>query len=384
MPLLTLDYFLTQDVYADDAFTPEIEPAEPFTLGVRVTNTGQGVAQDVRIESAQPRIVDNELGLLINFQIIGSSVDDSPATPSLLADLGDIDPNESTVARWTMQTTLSGEFVEFNADFVHADELGGELTSLLEATYTHFLVHDVRVDLPGRDAVRDFLAKDGDVLRVYESHGLDSEVTDQSANATLDPAGQKGSQVDYTLIVPPTAGFLYVRLPDPQGGAKEITRVMRSDGKLLAQDNAWLSRTRRQDNGWDHFINLFDADGTGQYVVTMDAVIAEPQPPVLQYIPDRTTYEGNQVSFLVEASDPNGTFPEIAAAPLPAGATFIEDTQGPPTLSTYVFDWTPAIGQAGDYDIEYTATDGDFEVSQTARITVCPFDNPGFRRQRGW
>ena len=35
-----------------------------------------------------------------------------------------------------------------------------------------------------------------------------------------------------------------------------------------------------------------------------------------------------------------------------------------------MFDWTPAIGQAGDYDIEYTASDGDFEVSQIARITV--------------
>jgi hypothetical protein len=45
-------------------------------------------------------------------------------------------------------------------------------------------------------------------------------------------------------------------------------------------------------------------------------------------------------------------------------------------VSTYVFDWTPAIGQADNYDIQYTATDGDFEVSQTARITVCPFDNP--------
>jgi hypothetical protein len=34
-PLLTLDYFLTKDIVADDPMTVPIEPIEPFTLGVR-------------------------------------------------------------------------------------------------------------------------------------------------------------------------------------------------------------------------------------------------------------------------------------------------------------------------------------------------------------
>ena len=52
----------------DDAFTPEIEAPEPYTL-VCVGITGYGTANDA-IESAQPRIVDNELGLAINFDIL--------------------------------------------------------------------------------------------------------------------------------------------------------------------------------------------------------------------------------------------------------------------------------------------------------------------------
>ena len=64
-PLLTLDYFLPYEVYADDAFTPEIEPPEPFNLGVRVKNDGQGIAHSLQIDSAQPRIVENQQGLLI-------------------------------------------------------------------------------------------------------------------------------------------------------------------------------------------------------------------------------------------------------------------------------------------------------------------------------
>jgi hypothetical protein len=60
----------------------------------------------------------------------------------------------------------------------------------------------------------------------------------------------------------------------------------------------------------------------------------------------------------------------IAAPPLPAGASFTEDSAGSPDLSIYVLDWTQVIGRAGDYDIYYPPSDGDFEVSQTTRITV--------------
>ena len=38
MPLLSLDYFIPRDVFADNPLTDEIEPIEPFTLGVRVQN----------------------------------------------------------------------------------------------------------------------------------------------------------------------------------------------------------------------------------------------------------------------------------------------------------------------------------------------------------
>ena len=69
MPELTLDYFIPTDVYGDDAFTTEIEPPVPFPLGVRVKNNGFGVARNLKIDSAQPEIVENELGLLIGFFI---------------------------------------------------------------------------------------------------------------------------------------------------------------------------------------------------------------------------------------------------------------------------------------------------------------------------
>ena len=62
-------------------------------------------------------------------------------------DFGDIEPNTSGMARWTMSCSLSGTFEYFNADFSYSDELDGELTSLIDAVNTHFLVHDVLTDL---------------------------------------------------------------------------------------------------------------------------------------------------------------------------------------------------------------------------------------------
>ncbi|MFD1259670.1 calcium-binding protein [Entomomonas asaccharolytica] len=259
-PMLSLDYFFPSDVYADDPFTPEVEPSIPFTLGVRVKNSGAGSSYKTTIESAQPKIVENEQNLLIDFLILGGYVGNQPAGKSLLLDFGDIEPLTSKVGRWSMITTLSGKFTEFSATFTHADTLGGAVTSLLKEVNTHTLVHDVRVDLAGRDSINDFLALDGDVLRVYESEGIDSEVNDQSASASLEAEGE-----DIKLVFPATQGLVYIKMADPYLGSRELVNVKRSDGKILPQENVWLSKTRNDDLSWSHSINLFDTNSTGIY-----------------------------------------------------------------------------------------------------------------------
>ena len=262
-PMLRLDYFLPSDVYADDAFTPEQEVPVPFTLGVRVSNTGAGAAQQMKIDSAQPRIVENEQGLLIDFEILGGYVSDEPAGKSLMLNFGDIAPRSSKMGRWIMQTSLSGQFTAFDARFSHADALGGALTSLIEDVRTYVLVHDVRVNLPGRDSVRDFLAFDEQVLRVYESEGMTTDVADLSSEAQLSVTGAQGR-----ITLPQQAGFVYVKINDPHQGAKPPVGVQRSDAQMLPVENVWLSKTRNEDLSWSYFINLFDVDSTGSYTLS--------------------------------------------------------------------------------------------------------------------
>lgn len=370
LPLLTLDYFLTTDVVADDPFTPAIEPAEPFTLGVRIKNNGQATAKNMKIDSAQPKIIENKQGLLINFLLTGSYINDAPAQKSLLLDFGDIAGNSSKMGRWNMETTLAGKFTEFTARFTHADELGGSLTSILQATNTHPLIHDVRVDLPGRDNVRDFLAQDGDVIRVYESDGPDTIVTDRSAVASFT---QVAGTNNYRLNFPATAGFAYARLADPFKGTKTVGAIVRSDAKLLGPENTWLSKTRNTSTKqWDYFVNFFDVNTTGSYDSAFEVPSTGTMPPVMQFIADRTVQVGKQVSFVVEASSPGGKAVTIAATPLPAGAKLIAQAADPaaPGLARAAFDWTPPAGSAGSYPITFSATDGALNVQRVATIKV--------------
>ena len=264
-PQLILDYFLAGDVYADDAFTSEVEPSVPFTFGVRIKNVGGGAANKLKIETVQPTIVDNQQGLVIAFQIINGYVNDVASDKTLLLNFGDIPSSSTKTGRWDMTTTLSGRFTELASTFTHDDSLGGTLTSLLKEVNTYILVRDIKVDLPGRDNIRDFLALDGTTLKVFESEGQNTAVTDYSAGATL----TSSTGGNYRLRFNAAAGLAYVKIADPNNGAVRPGRITRSDGKVLPVENIWLSKKRNSDLSWAYSVNFFDANSTGDYTVDL-------------------------------------------------------------------------------------------------------------------
>jgi hypothetical protein len=373
-PALTLDYFLTEEVVGDNGFTPEIEPAEPYTLGVRISNNGFGFAKSVKIESAQPRIVENKLGLAVNFKILSSYLKDQPAAPTLLINFGNIEPKGVTAGRWIMESNLAGKFTAFNASFTHADELGGELTSLLQATNANFLVRDVLMDLAGRDSLRDFLAYSATrVLYVYESEptGL-NEVTCTNCkkvaaveNAVIISEDSSRSRFDFE----PVGGLTYAQAADPFNGNKVLAKVVRENGSVVHPQNTWLSKKRAADNiSFEYFVNIFDNNSNGSYTLYWGGNLVDlPQPPVLQFMQDVVTFEGGNIGFLVRATDPNNTLPTITPLRLPAGASF-----NPSAVNQGVFNWTPAIGQAGNYVVTFIATDGELTAERSVNIIVHP------------
>ncbi len=369
-PLLTLDYFLTEQVVGDDAFTQEIEPPEPYTLGLRIDNSGFGSAKQVKIESAQPTIVDNQQGLAIDFTITKSFVGNEPAAPSLLMDFGVIASEQMKSGRWIMESSLSGQFTSFIASFTHADELGGELTSLLEATNAHLLVKDVLVNLPGRDGVLDFLAYGADSLLVYESEATGADLAICKSCAEVTALNYTlGSENAGTRKLTGTAakgGFGLIRVSDPYQGSKSLRAVMRADGKPLTAANFWLSKERAEnDIDFNYFINVFDFAATDSYTLQFIDRVAVPQPPVIQAILDKRSYEGGQMGFVVQSSDPNGTIPQLLSGDLPVGASFSDSADG-----TGIFRWQPAIGQAGNYNVLFIASDGELSSERRVNLSI--------------
>ena len=362
MPSIQIDYFIPVEVYGDDAFTTEVEAPIPFALGIRAKNNGYGTAKNFKVDCNQPEIVDNEQGLLVDFVIEGTEVNGEIQTDSLTVDLGDIEPNTAAVARWIMSCSLSGTFEDFTADFSHSDELGGELTSLITKTETHFSIRDVLVDLPGRDSLKDFLVYENESYTIFETDAPDSSVITNSAS--LEFIGYYDSESRYQLSCPGTSGFVYIQLTDPNEGESTIKKVVRSDGKQIKSENAWLSKSRNEQS-WDYYLNLFDINSTGSYTFVFGSSADIPQAPILQYIPDREGMEGKRLSFIIQATDPNGTTPILSVSSLPAGAVFTDEGNG-----YGIFDWTPATGQSGVYELRFKASDGDLYSERRTTLTI--------------
>jgi len=360
MPMLVLDYFLPVDVYGDDAFTDEIEPSIPFTLGLRIKNVGFGTAINLKIDSAKPVIVDNEQGLLVDFVITDCEIDNIKSPTTLLANFGNIAPETARIARWFLTCPLSGSFNDFKTTFIHSDELGGELTSLIDSTNPHKLIHDVLVDLPGRDNIKDFLAFEGLTYTVYESEYVDSPVVNQSLYCEIN---QTEPDI-FELSTPITKGLMYVKLEDPFFGEKHLSYVQRSDGKQIDENNAWISK-KRDDKEWQYYIHLFDSNTTEKYTFFYETKDNLNVPPVLQFISNKNQLEGNRLSFIVESSDPNNTTPNLKAISCPYGSHFIDNKDG-----TGIFEWTPEEGQAGDYQVTFIASDDHLKTNQRVRITI--------------
>ncbi|PIT60350.1 SdrD B-like domain-containing protein [Snodgrassella alvi] len=342
-PLLTLDYFLPGEVYGDDPFTAEEEPPIPFSFGVRVKNEGKGVSYKTMIDSAQPKIVENKKNLLVDFNILGSYIGNQSAGKSLLLNFGDIDAGATTVGRWNMSASLSGTFTDFNATFTHADTLGGAVTSLLKATNTHTLIHDVKVDLPDSDNVTDFLALDGDVVRLYQSNGADSEVTEQSNQAAL-----KAASDGYQLTFPATSGFVYTKVADPFKGSKQPHDVVRSDGKRLLNDNVWLSKSRNKDLSWSYYVNVFDHDSTGQYKLFKHGVVQA------KGIIAGKVYNDLDANGLLDNGEPGLSHIKVVLSGRDNAGNRIEQVTYTDDSGKFIFDKLPA----GDYNIWVTDIEG--------------------------
>jgi Ca2+-binding RTX toxin-like protein len=270
---LHLDYFQQRDVIGDDPSTNVVETSVPFSLGVLVKNEGKGAAKNLEITSGQPKIIENEKGLLVNFDIIGTSVGGESVTPSLNANFGNIEAGKTAVADWLLKSPLQGKFVEYKATFEHLNDLGNSELSLIKSVEIHELIRKVQAQSPTDDQLPDFLVNDNidaqhlpDTL--YLSDGTTAPVS-VVTTATVDaPPSDNDLQVQVNATMP--TGWGYLRITDPANGQYQIKQVLRSNGSSVPLENVWTSDRTFPANGGpilENVFHLLDYNSTGSYTI---------------------------------------------------------------------------------------------------------------------
>lgn len=281
-PELFVRYFHHRDVFADDPFTPEVEPSIPYSLAALVQNIGYGAARSLSITGSKPEIRENEKGLQIDFQIIGAQLENQSINPALDIAFGRIDPGTNRIARWLFTSSLQGNFTNFSASFSQVDQFGNPRTSLVRGVAVHELNHIVNANGPGADNRPDFLvndAADADFLpdTVYFSNGANAPVSAVTSGAVS--GAVSGANLTVTVNAPATTGWTYLRFGDPGQGNFRLTRVVRADGTdVPLEANAWT--TSRHFRGGDlepirtNLVHIFDHNTGPTYTLTYQPIQA--------------------------------------------------------------------------------------------------------------
>lgn len=92
------------------------------------------------------------------------------------------------------------------------------------------------------------------------------------------------------------------------------------------------------------------------------------EPPVLTNPGNKSITENGTLSFTLSASDPDNNPLTFSASGLPSGATL--------NSSSGYFNWRPSVGQAGDYPITFTVSDGKANDQESIIITVTQANRP--------
>lgn len=254
-PTLDMTYFLQRDVYSDDPLTPEvIESQEDAEFALVIHNVGAGQAENVKLITRQPQIVDNEKGILLDTSFVSSQLNGEDKHLSLgssmASDFGNIPAGSAVYAQWWFNSSIVGHFTEYDVEATHVSSFDNPDLSLLGEVNIHELIR----------GITDPSAEDGRRRRLFLTNDIaDSEdapdmvyFSDGSEEMTLGIADLNFEMTDkdtYEVkVFPRSPGWVYGNIGDPAGGRMRISRIVRlSDGAELPADNVWLTRMTLRD-----------------------------------------------------------------------------------------------------------------------------------------
>ena len=117
----------------------------------------------------------------------------------------------------------------------------------------------------------------------------------------------------------------------------------------------------------NHLIQWQVSDGISSASTTTALDVAANRDPTVSAPATFLTAETIHRGFAVSCADPDGdAIVSLTATGVPAGATFVPNA----LLTGGLFDWTPAIGTAGDYTVTFTVRSGSPIRSASAMTAI--------------
>lgn len=285
-PTLDMTYFMQRDVYGDDPLTEEIEPSRDAEFALLVNNVGYGDATNVRITTGQPEIVDNEKGLLIDFELLGSTLNGTDSHlalgGSVADDFGDIPAHSQAVAQWRFRSTLLGHFTSYKVEANHVTSYGNEDLTLLGEVSVHELLRSLEnpeVAEAGKNIaflVNDLPDAEDLPDAVYLADGTTAE-----AHICKSATCRQTAENVWQLDISGSEGWNYGNVADPTSGRGVLAAVTRlSDGRGISLRNFWQTdRTLRdgRDPIRENLLHFADLLGSGTESYRLEF---EPRPDV--------------------------------------------------------------------------------------------------------
>lgn len=306
-PNLNLTYFMQRDIFGDDAMTKDVvEPIIPAEFALLIDNEGYGDATKVKMVTDQPKIIENDKGLFVDFTFTSSQLNGQEKVLSLgqsiPTDFGTIPSRGTAYAQWWLECSLLGHFYEYDVQATHVTSYGNEDLSLLNNVSIHELIHSVNTTNISGEPLKGWLVNDEVDADDYPDMIYLSDATTEQVKVLRSTAISRVSATEYTLtVVPSDAGWNYGNVIDPTRGKQTIERVIRPDGTDVDLQNVWQT-DRTMPDGLDpiyenriHIADKFSNGGSQDYTI-----IFSPRPEVVLFV---ESVEGLPEEVVMESID---------------------------------------------------------------------------------
>ena len=275
-PELNLDYFMQRDIVGDDAITKDVkELSEEAEFAVLISNIGYGDAENLRMVTAQPEMVDNEESLFLQYSITSSQLNGQEKSlafgKSVTTDFGTIPAHGHAYAQWWMTSSLLGHFIEYNTGYTQLTLSQNPNLSLLNQVRIHELIRSIVVEGNANADYGWAVNGEEDAQNLpdtlYLSDGTQEPIAIGEATVL------EGSAFEYQLtLTAATNGWTYAKTADPTGGNATIIEVVREDGTIVPLRNIWQTWATLPDKKratHEDLIHIIDNchSGTNSYTI---------------------------------------------------------------------------------------------------------------------